>query len=167
MIPHDRLVIRPANLQDLGALHELWTMPGVMWGTTQIPSLTLEMARQRAERSLVDPDMHWMVAELDGLVVGSANLHVGVRKRRYTGDVGIAVHDAHVNKGIGRALMEALLDIADNHLGLKRVELEVVADNAAAVSLYESLGFEREGVKHAALFRAGGFVDTVVMARVR
>jgi putative acetyltransferase len=77
------------------------------------------------------------------------------------------VHDDYVNQGIGRALMERLLDLADNWLGLKRVELDVMADNAPAIHLYESLGFEREGIKRAAMFRGGVFVDLLVMGRVR
>jgi putative acetyltransferase len=63
--------------------------------------------------------------------------------------------------------MEALLDLADNTLGLKRVELDVITDNAAAIHLYESLGFEREGIKRCALFRGGVFVDLLMMGRIR
>ena len=49
----------------------------------------------------------------DGRLVGNATLHLGNNKRRHTGDVGIMVHDDYVNQGIGRALMERLLDLAD------------------------------------------------------
>jgi putative acetyltransferase len=63
--------------------------------------------------------------------------------------------------------MEALLDLADNYLGLKRVELDVIVDNEAAIHLYESLGFAREGVRRSAMFRGGMFVDLLMMGRVR
>ncbi len=63
--------------------------------------------------------------------------------------------------------MQALLDVADNYLGLKRLELEVVTDNEAAIQLYESLGFKREGIKRSSMFRGGVFVDTLMMGRVR
>ena len=49
--------------------------------------------------------------------------------------------------GIGRALIESLLDITDNGLMLKRVELSVFTDNERAVRLYESLGFVIEETK--------------------
>jgi putative acetyltransferase len=77
------------------------------------------------------------------------------------------VHDDYAGRGIGRALIEALLDLADNYLGLKRVELDVITDNEAAIHLYESLGFEREGIKRCALFRGGTFVDLLMMGRIR
>ncbi len=142
-------------------------MPGVMWGTMQVPSLTIDGFRQRLERNIGDPDMHSFVAELDGRVVGNAGLHVGTGKRRHTGDLGISVRDEYVGQGIGRALMMALLDLADNYLNLKRMELDVITDNEGAIHLYESLGFVREGIRRCALFRGGVFVDTLLMGRVR
>lgn len=45
------------------------------------------------------------------------------------------------NQGIGRAMLEKVLDLADNWLMLVRLELTVFADNERAVHLYESLGF--------------------------
>jgi putative acetyltransferase len=164
--PED-LLIRPMRVQDAAGLHVLWTLPGVVWGTNRTPSQTLEQVHQRAERLVDDPNAHALVAELEGKVVGSASLQIGNGKRRYTGGIGIMVHDEHVGRGIGRALMEALLDRADHHLGLKRVELDVIVDNAAAIHLYESLGFEREGIQRCGHFRAGEFVDLLIMGRVR
>jgi putative acetyltransferase len=165
--PPEGLILRPVSMADVPQLHELLTLPGTTWGTNQITSQTLEQVRGRLEGAVTDSNNHELVAELERKVVGSASLHVGNRKRRFTGGIGITVHDAYVGRGIGRALMEALLELADNVLGLKRVELDVITDNAPAIHLYESLGFQREGVKHAALFRGGVFVDLLMMGRVR
>ena len=161
------MVIRPVSVADAEALHEIRTLPSVMWGTLQLPSLTVEGVRRRLENSTADPQTHSFVAVLDGQVVGSAALHVGSRRRSRVADLGLMVHDEYTGRGIGRALMERLLDVADNWLGLKRVDLEVVTDNEAAVHLYESLGFEREGVRRCSVFRGGVFVDTLMMGRVR
>lgn len=163
----DGLLIRPMSIADTAALQELSTLPGFMWGTAQIPSKTLEQRQRQVESMVTDRNTHALVAELDGKLVASASLRVGYGKRRHTGDVGIGVQDEYVGKGIGRALMEVLLDLADNYLGLKRVELDVIADNEVAIHLYESLGFEREGIKRCALFRGGMFVDLLMMGRGR
>lgn len=165
--PPEGLIIRPATGADAPQLHALFILPGVVWGTNQLPSRSLEHVRDRTEGGATNPDSHSFVAELNGKVVGSAGLHLGHNKRRHTGGVGIMVHDDYVGQGIGRALMEALLDLADNFLGLKRLELDVMVDNAAAIHLYESLGFEREGIQRAAIFRGGAFVDLLIMGRVR
>ena len=77
------------------------------------------------------------------------------------------VHDQFQGRGIGRKLLAALLDVADNYLGLVRVELEVFPDNARAIRLYEGMGFEPEGRKRKAIFRHGEHQDGLLMARVR
>ena len=70
-------------------------------------------------------------------------------------------------QGIGTALLEAVLDLADNWLMLRRVELEVYADNQRAVRLYEKFGFEAEGRRREAAVKNGAYVDLMVMARLR
>ena len=59
------------------------------------------------------------------------------------------------------------MDLADNWLMLRRVELEVYADNGDAIRLYQRFGFETEGRKREAAVKAGAYVDTLVMARLR
>ena len=48
-----------------------------------------------------------------------------------------------------------------------RLELSVYADNTRAIALYERFGFEREGLYRAYAWRAGAYVDSVAMARLR
>ena len=79
----------------------------------------------------------------------------------------LMVHDQFQGRGIGRQLMEALLDIADNYLGLVRVELLVYTDNDSAVRLYERLGFAHEGIKRKCARRQGCLIDALMMARIR
>ena len=52
-------------------------------------------------------------------------------------------------------------------VGLKRIELTVFADNAAAIRLYEKFGFELEGTHRAYAYRDGQFADALCMARLR
>ena len=78
----------------------------------------------------------------------------------------MAVHDEWKGKGIGSALMKAVIEMADNWLNLKRLELEVYTDNTAAIKLYEKFGFEIEGTLRKHAFRAGKYVDSYAMARI-
>jgi putative acetyltransferase len=86
---------------------------------------------------------------------------------RHVGSIGMAVRDDWQSKGVGTALMEAALDLADNWLNLTRVELRVYLDNSAAVALYERFGFEIEGTHRRLAFRNGEYVDAYSMARMR
>lgn len=159
------VVIRPVRSEDADGVHTLRLLPTVLDGTLALPSERIEGTRQRL--GVFGPDTHSLVAVLDGQIVGMAGLHVESGRRRHTASVGMMVHDQFQGRGIGRKLLVALLDIADNYLGLVRVELEVFPDNARAIRLYESLGFEPEGRKRKALFRHGAHQDALLMARIR
>jgi putative acetyltransferase len=160
------VVIRPVRVADVVDLEAVRRQPGVLAGTLNIPSERL-LDRQRRIESL-GPNVHELVAEVDGQVVGTAGLIAFQGRMNHAGDIAhIMVHDEFQGRGIGRQLMEALLDIADNYLGLVRVELGVYIDNEGAIRLYESLGFAHEGVKRKCGRRQGRLVDAVMMARIR
>ena len=54
--------------------------------------------------------------------------------------IGVAV--PHRGKGVGKALMRGVLDVARER-GLRELWLEVLVQNEPAIRLYEKLGFER------------------------
>ena len=66
----------------------------------------------------------------------------------------------------GSALVSAVIDLADNWLALRRLELAVFVDNAPAVALYEKFGFSVEGTYREYAFRDGRYVDAYAMARL-
>ena len=108
------------------------------------------------------------MADLDGRVVGTLGLRAGTNpRRRHVGEIGMAVHEAFQGRGIGTALVAAALALADDWLALRRVELQVFADNAAAIHLYERFGFVAEGLAREFAFRDGAYVDALLMARLR
>ena len=111
--------------------------------------------------------MHRFGAVVESRVVGVANLSVGRGRRAHVGYVGVAVHDEYQQLGMGTALMEAVVDLADNRLNLSHLELDVMVDNEAALSLYPRFGFKCKGCKFQDVFRGGEFVDTFVLGRLK
>ena len=87
-----------------------------------------------------------IIAEIDGKMVGTAGIEaVGKKyKLRHRAEVGISILKEFWGIGLGRALMKACIDCA-KEAGYKQLELNVVADNERAVSLYKSLGFKEFG----------------------
>ena len=63
--------------------------------------------------------------------------------------------------------MQAAVDLADNWINLKRIELQVYSDNTSGIALYEKFGFVIEGTHTAFAFRNGQYVDAYAMARVQ
>ena len=160
------ILIRAQEPADFAALAEVFSQPGVIWGTLVTPFITDE-ARRRA----LSPDtanVMRLVAVVEEKVVGGASLHRHERHRRgHAASLGMGVHDAYVGRGVGTAFMSAIVGVADNWWNLTRLELEVFADNDRAVALYERFGFEREGLFRAHAFREGRLVDTIAMGRIR
>jgi putative acetyltransferase len=68
---------------------------------------------------------------------------------------------------VGTVLLGAALDLADRWLQLRRLELQVYADNAAGIALYARHGFVEEGRHRDFAFRDGAFVDAISLARLR
>ena len=86
---------------------------------------------------------HYFVAEEDGEIAG----YCGVRNMAGEGEISnVAVAKKFRRRGIGRKLMEYMLKEAPS-FGIGDLTLEVRVSNAPAISLYESLGFHKEGVR--------------------
>jgi putative acetyltransferase len=130
----------------------------------QLPLQSVEGVRKRFFCETREGLYH-LVACVDEEVVGHLGLETFFRaRRRHVGEIGIAVRDDWQDKGVGTALLEAALDLADNRLGLTRVELFVYVDNAAGVALYKKFGFEIEDTHPRYAFRDGEYVDAYSMA---
>ena len=81
------------------------------------------------------------------------------------GTLGVGLVPAYRGRGLGSRLIEAALERA-RAAGFVRIELDVYADNARAIALYERLGFVREGVVRDAVFVDGEYRDAIAMALV-
>ena len=158
--------VRATEPGDYGALHKIFSQPGVVRGTLQLPYPSLENWRKRLETP--PQDFYSLVACAGEEVVGNVGLNLLARpRRRHVGDLGIVVREGWHGQGVGTALMTAVLELADGWLQLRRVELTVFTDNAPAIKLYEKFGFGLEGTHKQYAFRDGAFCDAYTMARLR
>lgn len=87
-----------------------------------------------------------ILAFVDGALAGTAGIEsIGRKyKTKHRADFGITVDKAFWGLGIGRALTEACITCAKN-AGYVQLELQAVAENEAALSLYRSEGFVEYG----------------------
>jgi len=165
-VPVEGLEIRRAEPDDCSAIYDMFSSPKVYEGTLQTPYPSREHWRKRISEM---ESCYSLVAVSGEHVIGMFTIDTFPHKprRRHVGIIGISVSEAWHGKGVGKALMQAGIDLADKWLNLTRLELEVYADNEAAIRLYEQFGFEREGMLRQHAFRDGRFVDSIVMGWLR
>jgi L-phenylalanine/L-methionine N-acetyltransferase len=100
----------------------------------------------------------------DGALVGRLSLARDTHPASaHVADLGLMVAKDARRQGVGRALLEAAVEWA-RVAGIRKLELHVFPWNAAAIALYETFGFEREGFRKAHYHRGGEFVDAILMA---
>ncbi len=166
-----KFFIRPIRREDAEQFNALRRQPETARMTLAVPSERVD----RTEKFINDLDVnsHQFVAvtTLPGgseKLIGAAGLQIkGAPRVRHCADFGIFVDKNCWGQGVGSALMEQVLDLADNWLRLVRVELTVDFDNERAIHLYEKYGFEREGVQRKACIRDGEYIDLIMMSRIR
>jgi L-phenylalanine/L-methionine N-acetyltransferase len=160
--------IRPTEPDDYRAVQQVYARPRAIWGTLQVPFPSVE--RWRKKLADPPPGHYSLIAFVENdEIVGEASLRIfpNAPRRRHVGAIGIAVRDDWHGKGIGTALMQAIVDLADNWLNLTRLELQVFVDNAPAIRLYKKFDFQIEGTLVDFAFRDGQYVDAYTMARLR
>ena len=162
------ITIRRTEPADFEALQQVYSAPQAIWGTLQMPYPSAAQWKKKIENT--PDDLISLVACVDDeqLVVGSITVGTNKRARRkHVGMIGMGVRDDWHGKGIGTALMQAAVDLADKWLNLTRLELQVFVDNPAAIHIYKKFGFEIEGTMRQFVFRDGEYVDAYMMGRLR
>ncbi|MFM7718616.1 MAG: N-acetyltransferase family protein [Actinomycetota bacterium] len=165
-LARDAVVVRPARGRDARALRDLLreVVAEGRWIRSRRALRTVGDERRRTRRSWTD-DRAYLVAEVGRAVVGSLEI---VRDRseatRHVATFGMHVARAHRGRGVGTALLREALRWAEA-VGVRKVELSVYPDNAAALALYASFGFREEGRLARHSLRGDGFADELLMGR--
>lgn len=106
-----------------------------------------------------------IIAEIDGAIAGTAGIDaVGSKyKVRHRAEFGISVAKEYWGIGIGRALTEACIECA-RAAGYRQLELDVVADNERAITMYERAGFVEYGRNPMGFnSRTAGYQELILM----
>lgn len=111
-------------------------------------------------RELESEHNHYVAARIEGRLVGYGGISRLGRTPPFEYEIHtIGVDPEHQGTGVGRELLNRLLDIASGGV----VFLEVRTDNAPAIGLYESAGFTKMGLRKR-YYRVSG-ADAYTMRR--
>lgn len=127
---------------------------------------TPEELSAQFERVATSGHSRSLLADFDGTPVGLLGaIGSSVPRLRHAAQVYIGVLRSHWGRGAGSALLAEALAWAPR-VGISRLELFVMKDNARAIALYERLGFRVEGARQRAYIINGRPVDDLLMAYV-
>lgn len=106
----------------------------------------------------------FIVAITDETIIGAAQINAQTFTERHVGAFGIALAKEYRGMGIGRILMNTVIEEAKQHIPeLEIITLIVHAKNGIACSLYESFGFEKYGSLPNGVKLEQGYMDQVLM----
>ena len=159
--------LRPASAADAAAVAAVYALH-VLAGTATFelePPNAAEM--ERRWREVTNRGLPYLVAVADGEVLGYAYA-APYRPRaayRFTLEDSIYLRDDARGKGIGRALLSALID-ASERVGARQM-IAVIGDstNAASIGVHAALGFRRIGVLGSVGNKFSRWLDVVLMQR--
>src|SRR5947208_8871118 len=125
------IVIRHAEPGDFEAVQSIFEAPEAIAGTLQVPLPSAEAWRKLLAEQQTGGKI--LLATIDGRVVGQIGIHTVARPRRsHVGNLGMAVHDEWHHQGVGSALLQAAIFLADKWLHLLRLALKGYTDDEVA-----------------------------------
>lgn len=163
------LTVRGYQSDDWETLYDMWTRDEVLINTFDIPYTGEDAFRDRFNTPVDRRTI--LIAETSlpsgrKRVVGIGELAVDKVRRAHNGRVSITVDPEHGGPPAQSALLQAIVRLAVNWLGLHRLEAIVFAEDGAALALYESQDFAREATMRRYALRAGVQADAVLLARL-
>jgi RimJ/RimL family protein N-acetyltransferase len=126
---------------------------------------SIERIRDRIREVRASDNSLFLVAEAERKIVGALTCGGGtLQADHHMTALGVYVAKPWRDQGIGSALMGRALEWAKASPVVERIELEVFAQNARAIHLYEKHGFEHEGRKHRLYYQGDQPMDMLIMA---
>ncbi|MDM5210815.1 GNAT family protein [Peribacillus sp. NJ4] len=129
---------------------------------------TIEQQRDWIQSSLENERETIIVAEFNGEVIGWIGFESENRKRMsHKGSFGLMIRKNYRGMGIGKELVQALLDWAEANPLIEKVSLGVFSTNHRAIALYKSMGFVEEGRKIKEFkMSESEYVDDIIMYKL-
>jgi L-amino acid N-acyltransferase YncA len=124
--------------------------------------MDMDEERRWFERSKKE-GMLYLVARVEGRVVGGASIKPHTDKRAHVAEFGIYIRDGYRNSGLGTVLTKEFIEIADKQ-GFESLQLSVYATNKRAFHVYKKCGYKKCGrLTRDIKFSDGTVTDSILM----
>jgi phosphinothricin acetyltransferase len=152
-----------ADAEAIAAIYAHHVLNGTASYEVEPPSVGETLARTRR---VTAPGWPFLVAEVDGTPAGYA-YSTQFRDRaayRFTCEDSIYVHPGMMGRGVGRTLLEALLE-QSAEFGFRTMIAVIGGAEPASIALHAKCGFAEVGRLRAVGFKFGRWLDSVYMQR--
>jgi phosphinothricin acetyltransferase len=158
--------LRPATNEDAEAIRSIYNVE-VESSTVTFDLVPRTLAEQEQWLTRRSGAHAVLVAEDGGVVCGFGSLSPYKDRPAYSTTVedSVYVHRDHQGVGVGRLLLEELVELATTH-GFHAVIARIVAGHAASISLHARVGFEVVGHEKEIGRKFGRWLDVVTMQRL-
>ncbi len=127
-----------------------------------VEDVTLEF--ELIKEYINSPNSILLVAEYENSLIGNIDLTGSKRKKMFhTGMIGMGIKDDWRNQGLGKILIEAVINWAKNDSPITLIWLDVYSSNELGVNLYKNTGFKISGTMKNFFKEASGYKDKIQM----
>jgi L-amino acid N-acyltransferase YncA len=160
------MTIRRASRDDLEAITKIYN-EAIHKTVATFDTIPKTMEEQKIWFDNHGPQHPIMVAEHTGHIVGWASLSPWSDRCAYadTAEVSLYIEEAYQGKGIGRKLLEAIIQEGEN-VGLHTVIARIAEGNEISVHLHDSVGFKKVGVMKEVGTKFGRLLDVYLMQKI-
>jgi RimJ/RimL family protein N-acetyltransferase len=168
IVKNEKVIIRKVSKADAKGLIEFLNVIGgesdfLTFGVGEFDG-SIEQEEEFIENALKKENSLFIIAEVNGKVVGNLNFSGGPRQRNvHTGEFGVCVLKEYWGNHIGEELIKYLISWSKSSGIIKKINLRVRTDNTRGIYLYKKLGFLEEGIIKRDFLISGEFYDSLLM----
>jgi len=164
----NEVIIKEATKEDAQHMIDFYNVVG---GETDFLSFgkdefnhEVEAYKKFLESTRLEQNSVILLAIIDDKIISIASINSSQKIRiKHVGTLGIVISEQFIGQGLGRKMMEQLIQWATSNGVTNKISLVTREDNSTAIELYEKLGFEKEGHILKDTLIDGVYYNTLVM----
>ncbi len=158
--------VRRATANDLAAITDIYN-EAILNTVATFDTETKTIKEQKKWFNSHDAHHPILVAEQDTMIVGWASLSKWSDRCAYSGTAEVSLYVKHDyrGKGIGKALLKALIQTGEN-AGIHTVIARITEENENSIRLFREEGFENVGVMKEVGRKFGRLLDVFILQKI-
>lgn len=162
------VILREAKKEDAQAMTDFYNVVGgetdfLSFGKNEF-KMSLNDYEKFIESTEKENNSIILVAAIDDKIVSIASINSNQKARsKHVGTFGIVIAEQFCGLGLGRKIMDHLIEWAKLNGVTKKITLVTREDNDRAIALYKKVGFEEEGMLKKENYINGVYYNTIIM----